>query len=173
LAEDITPEKISVIKFDPVSKYPERYASDYTGGCMSLDEPWLISASAMLREEILKRGYYTLGQRLSACIVESPDSYVVNFDGAIYKCPGFVGKDGFAVGDIRNGFKKQISPYKPGMWKNEECITCVYLPLCFGGCRYLTFVRDGDVNALDCQKTFLDATLETMIMQEIKYNIRA
>jgi uncharacterized protein len=173
LAEDITPEKISVIKFDPVSKYPERYASDYTGGCMSLDEPWLISASAMLREEILKRGYYTLGQRLSACIVESPDSYVVNFDGAIYKCPGFVGKEGFAVGDIRNGLKKQISPYKPGMWKNEECITCVYLPLCFGGCRYLTFVRDGNVNALDCQKPFLDATLETMIRQEIKYNIRA
>lgn len=161
------------IKFDPVTKYPEKYASEYTGGCMSLDEPWLIPASAMLREEILKRGYNTPGQKLSDCIVESPDFYVVNFDGAIYKCPGFVGKDGFDVGDLRNGLKKQISPYRHGRWKNDECIMCAYLPLCFGGCRYLTFVRDGDIEALDCQKNFLDATLETMIKQEIKYNIKA
>ncbi|SPD72177.1 conserved hypothetical protein [uncultured Desulfobacterium sp.] len=173
IAEGITPDKISAIKFDPVSKYPEKYASEYMGGCMSLDEPWLIPASAMLREEILKRGYNTPAQRLSTCVVESSDSYVINFDGTIYKCPGFVGKAGFDIGGIKNGLKKQPSPYKPGMWKNDECISCSYLPLCFGGCRYMAFVRDGEINALDCQKSFLDAILETMIKQEIKYHVSA
>jgi hypothetical protein len=36
----------------------------------------------------------------------------------------------------------------------------------------MTFLRDNNVNALDCQKEYLDATLETMIKQEIKYSLR-
>jgi len=106
-------------------------------------------------------------------MVENRDAMVVNFDGVIYKCPAFIGKDGFAVGDLQTGIKDYTSSYQLGIWKNEECAGCEYLPLCFGGCRYLSFVRNGNVDTLDCQKSYLDASLEILIKQEIKYRLKA
>jgi len=148
-------------------------AADYRGGCMSLNEPWLVPAAALLREEILKRGYNTARQMPMSCIIDSSASYVVNFDGVIYKCPAFIGKKGFAVGNLQTGLTDYTAAYKLGRWKNDDCMECAYLPLCFGGCRYMTFIRDGNIDALDCQKDYLDASLETLIKQEIKYNLKS
>ena len=105
-------------------------------------------------------------------MIEVSDSYVVNFDGFIYKCPGFVGKKDFSVGSLQTGITDYSRSYKLGIWKNEKCSDCEYLPLCFGGCRYMTFIRDGNIDALDCQKDYFDASLETMIKQEITYKLK-
>ncbi len=172
IKEGLTPEKISGIKFDPVSKRPEGDISpaDYKGGCMSMDEPWLIKASEILREEILKRGYNTPKIAPIFCMVDNKSSFVVNFDGVIYKCPAFIGKEGFAVGNVQNGIDDYTNSYKLGLWKtNDECAECVYLPLCFGGCRYTKFIQKGNIDTLDCRKDYLDATLETFIKQEVKF----
>lgn len=173
--EGLTPEKLGVIKFDPVAKRSERVMNptDYRGGCMSLDEPWLLDATNVLRDEILKRGYKTLNIRPKLCTVESRDSYTVNYDGTLYKCPGFIGMEEFIVGNLEDGVSDYTKTYNLGMWKNDACPDCVYLPLCYGGCRYMTFLRDGNVNALDCQREYLDASLETMIKQEIRYGLKA
>ena len=173
--EGLTPDKIGMVKFDPVMKHPEGDLSppDYRGGCMSINEPWLVGAAAQLREEILKRGYNTLKLIPITCMVEIADSYVVNFDGVIYKCPGFIGKKGYEVGDLRTGVKDYTASYKLGIWKNDDCAGCEYLPLCFGGCRYMTFVRDGNLDKLDCQKAYLDASLETLVKQDIEYRLKA
>lgn len=172
--EGLTPENLGMIKFDPVAKRPERVMTptDYRGGCMSLDEPWLLDANEVLREEILKRGYITLSMSHKLCMVESRHSYVVNYDGTLYKCPGFIGMDEFIVGNLVEGVSDYTKSHNLGMWKNDECADCVYLPLCYGGCRYMTFLRDGNVEALDCQKEYLDASLETMIKQEIRYGLK-
>jgi uncharacterized protein len=173
--EGLTPEKLGVIKFDPVAKRSERVmnATDYRGGCMSLDEPWLLDATVVLREEILRRGYKTPNMRPKLCMVESQHSYVVNYDGTLYKCPGFIGMGEFVVGSLEEGISDYTKSHNLGIWKNEECADCGYLPLCYGGCRYMTFLRDGNVNTLDCQREYLDATLETMVKQEIRYGLKA
>jgi uncharacterized protein len=175
VSEGLTPDKIAMVKFDPVMKQPEGDLSPpgYRGGCMSINEPWISRAAAQLREQILKRGYTTLKLMPITCMIELRDSYVVNFDGGIYKCPGFIGKRGFEVGDLRTGVKDYSGSYKLGIWKNEDCAECEYLPLCFGGCRYMTFVRDGNIDKLDCQKAYLDASLETLVKQDIKYLLKA
>lgn len=172
--EGLTPEKLGAIKFDPVAKRSERVMNptDYTGGCISLDEPWLIDATDFLREEILNRGYKTNNMRHKLCMVESRNSYVVNYDGTLYKCPGFIGMEEFIVGDIEKGVSDYSKSHNLGIWKKEECTDCIYLPLCYGGCRYMTFLRDGNVKAIDCQREYLDATLEAMIKQEIKYELK-
>ncbi|WAC08253.1 MAG: geopeptide radical SAM maturase [Thermodesulfobacteriota bacterium] len=172
IKEGIKPDKIGGIKFDPVSKRPEGDVSpaDYNDGCMSMDEPWLIKASEFLREEILKRSYNTPKITPIFCMVDNNSSFVVNFDGVIYKCPAFIGKEGFAVGNVRSGIDDYTRSYKLGLWKDhQECAECVYLPLCFGGCRYTTFIQKGNLDALECRKNYLDATLETFIKQEVKY----
>ena len=174
-AEGLTPDKIATVKFDPVMRQAEGCLSppEYRGGCTSVNEPWLSCAAAQLREEILKRGYNTPKLAPITCMIESKDSYVINFDGVIYKCPGFIGRKGYEAGDLRTGVRDYSSAYKLGIWRNEDCAGCEYLPLCYGGCRYMTFVRDGNIDALDCQKAYLDASLETLVKQDIRYGLKA
>ena len=68
---DLTPDKISSIRFAPIVNRPEGDISpvDYTAGCMSSNEPWLIEAEAFLRGEILRRGFNTPKARPMFCAV--------------------------------------------------------------------------------------------------------
>lgn len=173
-AEGLTPDKVSLVKFDAVVNRPQNDPSpiEFTGGCCSINEPWLLKAEAFLREEILRRGYKTSKPIPMACMIEVTDSYVVNYDGVIYKCPAFIGKKGFAAGDLETGVSDYSEAFKLGMYKNQDCAECVYLPLCFGGCRYMAYVRDGNIDKLDCKKEYFDASLETLLYQDIKYRLR-
>jgi uncharacterized protein len=167
----LTPEKISSIRFSAIVNRPKGDISptDYKAGCVSSNEKWLLEAEALLRGEILRRGHHTPKVGPIFCMVESTDSFVVHFDGVIYKCPGFIGKPGFEVGDVQSGVRDVDTIYNIGMWKTGDCADCEYLPLCFGGCRYMAFIKEGNVHTLDCRKDYFDASLETLIKQDIRY----
>jgi uncharacterized protein len=169
--EGLTPDNIFTVKFDPVIKSSGGNTSlpDYVEGCMTINEPWLWKASVLLREEILRRGYNTPKLLPMPCQIEITDYYVVNFDGTIYKCPALIGKKNFEIGNLQDGLKDYRDSYKLGIWKNDDCLECEYLPLCFGGCRYMTYLRDGTIDNIDCKRPYFDATLETLIKQDIKY----
>ena len=166
----LTPDKISSVKFSPVMKQPDFETGPvyYKGGCLSINEPWLMEAESFLRGEILRRGYKTQKARPITCMVEIRDSCVVNFDGVLYKCPGFIGKKGFEAGNLQTGRGDYGKTYALDLWKNETCLDCSYLPLCFGGCRFMSFIRDGRIGKPDCKKDYFDASLETLIKQDIK-----
>ena len=146
---------------------------DFNDGCISTNEPWAMEASIFLREEVLKRGFRTPGFRPIFCLIESHNSFVVNYDGVIYKCPGFIGIEEFKAGDLVNGPIDDSTSYKPGIWNNSECMECEYLPLCYGGCRYIKFVMDGKIDSPDCRRKYFDTCLETLAKQDIKYGIKA
>lgn len=169
--DNLTPEKISSVKFNPIIYQPGAVLQGrrYEMGCKTSDEPWALEVEAPLREEILKRGYHTPKPGLLCCMVENPGAFVVNYDGKIYKCPGFIGIDGFSVGDIESGINEQGDPYKSDIWKNPTCLSCKYLPQCFGGCRYMTWLRSGSIDEVDCNKAALDTNLEKLIKQDMKY----
>ncbi len=173
--EGLTPDRIYQLKFGAVMNRPEGEAGprDYVDGSMSVNEPWVIKAGTELREKVLERGYKAPKITPSPCQVEIRDAYVVNYDGAIYKCPVFIGKKDYEIGTLRDGINEYSDSYKLGNWKNEECAECEYLPICFGGCRYMMYVRDGNIDGLDCKKPYLDATLETLIKQDIKYKLES
>ena len=169
--EGLTPDKIYKIKFDAVMKRPKDDTSpaDYTDGCMSINEPWLLEAGALLRDEILRRGYDTPKITPAPCMVEIKNAYVVNYDGALYKCPAVIGKPGFEIGNLKDGLTDYGCSYKLGIYRNEECSRCEYLPLCFGGCRYMAYIRDGNINNIDCKRPYYDAVLGTLIKQDIRH----
>lgn len=166
----ITPDKLHLVQFNQVTgRVGNASVPDYANACNCTDEPWLVEATIFLREEILKRGFSTPKPGPAGCMVEFANDLVINVDGAIYKCPAFVGREGFAVGDLRSGVYNDADVYNTAVWKNQECLDCAYLPQCFGGCRFLKFLRDGNIDSVDCWKNFLDATLESCIMQDLKY----
>ncbi len=168
----LTPGKISQVRFDPVMNEQEGIGPrDFHDGCSSLNAPWLFEAMVFLREEILRRGFGNGKIMPSTCMMEQTHALTINYNGSIYKCPGLIGRDEFCVGALAAGVIDYNASHNLDNWKNEECIECAYLPLCFGGCRYSKFIRDGNMNGVDCRKPYLDATLEAYVKQDIKYGL--
>ena len=166
----LTPEKLKSVSFNPVMRtIGGTMLPDFRTGCDCANEEWLYEAALFLREETLKRGFHVPKPGPAGCMIEFANDLVVNHDGAIYRCPAFVGREGFAMGDLRSGITVNGAAYGPDIWKKPECLDCAYLPQCFGGCRFLKFVRDGNVADVDCWKPFLDATLEGCIRQDQAY----
>ena len=168
----LTADKISMVRFGPVTKESKGIAlPDFHDGCDSFNEPWLQGADVYLREEILRHGYKTYKLVPGICSLDMKDHMLVNHDGNIYKCPGLIGRTEFKAGDVITGLKNIGNAYNPDNWKNEECLDCCYLPLCFGGCRYMRLVREGTMDGVDCRKSYFDSVLETLISQNIKYDL--
>ncbi|HTP66234.1 MAG TPA: geopeptide radical SAM maturase [Geobacteraceae bacterium] len=173
LAEGLTPERLALVKFDPVTKSGGNIQlPDFNEGCASLDEPWIWKSALFLREEILRRGFHTPRIQPTVCTIESCDDIVVNWDGTLYKCPAFLGWEGMEVGSLAKGIGDYAASHNLDVWKKDECLDCAYLPLCFGGCRYLKLLRDGRLDCVDCRKGFLDATLEKFVRMDLKYRPR-
>ena len=174
MSEGLTPDRLSVVMFAPITKTLGEYMlPEFSEGCNSVDEPWLIEASEYLREEILRRGYKTPKVGPSICMIESDDFLVVNHDGTLYKCPAFIGYPDLEVGDLKTGLKDFSESHNLDVWKKDMCLDCAYLPLCFGGCRFLKLLQDGAMDDVECRKDFLDATLETFLLQDLKYAPKA
>ena len=168
----LTPARVPLVKFDPVVKESNEFAPpDFHDGCGSINDPWIAEASLYLREEILRRGYLTQKITPSPCVMAHDDSIVMNYDGAFYKCPGLIGRENCRVGDVRNGLTGSRESLGLEDWKNEQCLECAYLPLCFGGCKHMKLVRDGDMRGIDCKKQYFDRTLGELVAQDIRYNL--
>lgn len=174
LEKGITPDRVSSVNFTPVVRERSEFAPpDFHDGCMSPNEPWLAGATLFLREEILKRGFQTQELLPTVCAVERSNVVVVNYDGMLYKCPGLIGRKEYCIGGLKKGILDYRTAHCLGNWKNEECLACAYLPLCFGGCRYMKLVRDGNMHGVDCKKGFFDNTLEAVVRQDLRYQMES
>lgn len=166
----VTPAKIAHVMFAPVSDtLGEHLMPEFSDGCCSIDEPWLVEASTFLREEILRRGYYTPKVMPTTCMIEFRDNLVVHYDGTLYKCPAFIGCEGLDTGHLESGIRDYRESHNMDVWKKDECLDCAYLPLCFGGCRFMKLLQSGAINDVECRRAWFDATLEELILQDLRY----
>lgn len=169
-AQGVTHERISNVIFAPVSDtLGEHLMPEFSEGCCSMDEPWLVEAALFLREEILRHGYYTPKIMPTACMIEFRDNLVVHCDGTLYKCPAFIGCEGFRTGSLEDGIRDYGESHGTGVWKTDECLECAYLPLCYGGCRFLKLLQTGAMKGVECRRAWFEATLEEMIRQDLRY----
>ena len=166
----ITPDKIVKMQFSPVvKKSGAKGVGDFGGNCVCSYEPWLIEAGLYLREETLKRGYPVTKIQISACMIEYDSNLVVNYDGSIYKCPAFMSHDSLRIGTLRDGIQDFRESHNLDVWKNDACLDCPYLPICFGGCRQMTLLRNDTIDEVDCRKEFYDVSLERVLRQDLRY----
>jgi uncharacterized protein len=167
ISRGITGEKLTQVQFGPVT--PKAGCSEYGSGCASPNEPWLVEAQLYLREQTLLKGFPTPKQGVSACIVEFDNNLVVNWDGSLYKCPAFMGWQGLSIGSLAEGVADYGVSHCIGNWKIDECLECPYLPLCFGGCRFLTLLQGKSMSDVDCRRDFFDASLEDLLQQDLDH----
>ena len=170
-AQGLTPDTLALVKFDAVMAVGDAFGpSEFHGGCTSTSEPWLIEASLMLRREIMQRGYTYPKLGPSTCMVTMTDAMTIDWDGSLYKCVTLIGHPDSTTGDVWQENGAPLDFYHPNHWRNNKhCPDCIYLPLCFGGCRYSEYQRGGSMAGVDCQKTYFDQALPEMLRQEVKY----
>jgi len=172
-SEGITPAMLFMVQFAPVvAKAGHAGMGDISLGCACSNEPWLIEASLYLREQILKRGWNTPKPKLAGCMIEFESDLVVAWDGSLFKCPAFMGWDDLKIGTLAEGIGDYRASHNMDVWKCEECLECPYLPLCFGGCRFMQRLQTGAIEGLDCRKEYLDAALERIVRQDIELRKR-
>jgi len=173
LEQGLTPDRIGSIEFAPVVREREGIVlPDFVGGCANMYAPWLLDAMFFLRKEIVERNFPTQKISPSLCAVDRKSAFIVNYDGGIYKCPSVIGEPEFRVGDVVNGVVDYSVSHGMNNWKSDKCLDCVYLPLCFGGCRYISFLTNGEFTGLDCQKHFYDASFEKYVRQDLEMSRR-
>ena len=166
--EGIDPSQMKEVAFSPVMpKADGSVSGDFGSACTCTAEPWAIEANLLLRGEIIRRGFPVSKLRPSACMIEFANDLVVGYDGSLYKCPVFMGQEEMRVGTLATGITDYRHSHNLDVWKNDECLECAYLPLCFGGCRFFNKLKTGKIDGVDCRRAMLDASLETIVRQDL------
>jgi uncharacterized protein len=170
-ASELGPGRLAQVRFEPVIQINDRFGHpEFSAGCSTANEPWVVEASLSLREEVLRRGFKTSKIQPTPCMADLDDAFTVHWDGALYKCLALIGRAEFAAGDVWSGPRDHRAAYGGERWKAEaQCQACAYLPLCFGGCRHLRFQREGTPEGVECRRPFLEAALGTLVRQEALY----
>ena len=168
LEAGIDPAKLRDVSFSPVMpKADGSGLGDHATTCACTAEPWAIEAHLFLRQEIIRRGFPTEKIGPGACMIEFEKDWVVNYNGDIYKCPVFMGDESMRIGSLTNGVGDYHASHRLDIWKNDECLDCAYLPICFGGCRFFRKLQTGAIDGVDCRKAMLDASLERLVLQDL------
>lgn len=168
IEKGIDPARMKEVSFSPVMpKSDGSVAGDRGSACACTAEPWAIEAGVFLRGEVIRRGFPVAKVKPGACMIEFKNDLVVGYDGGLYKCPVFMGQEQLRVGSLADGIGDYRQSHNLDLWKNGECLDCAYLPLCFGGCRFFRRLKTGAIDGVDCRRAMLDATLETIVRQDL------
>jgi uncharacterized protein len=166
LEAGIDAAKLGPVQFSPI--HPKSGVSGaHSASCSFGNEPWLFEAHLFLREETLRRGFAVEKTGMGICMIELTNNLVVNYDGSLYKCPALLGWPEYAIGSLYGGISDYRESHNLDIWKNDECLECAYLPLCFGGCRFFRLLKTGSIDGVDCRRAMLDASLEQILRQDL------
>jgi uncharacterized protein len=107
-------------------------------------------------EDFFMRYFYRLLNRnhqIYRCGAGKSGAYV-DTNGKLYPCAHFIGKSGWDIGDVENGFDpvKQQPYIDAHVDTREPCKSCWARYLCGGGCYYQAVLAHGDFNTPDLAK---------------------
>lgn len=166
LEAGIDPKKLGPIQFSPI--HPKSGVSaPHNTSCIVSSEQWFFEANLFLRAETLRRGFSVEKPHMGICMIDLANNLVVNYDGSLFKCPPLMGWPEMSIGTLEDGICDYRQSHKLENWKNDECLDCTYLPLCFGGCRFFRLLETGAIDGLDCRRAMLDASLEAIVLQHL------
>ncbi len=167
LAEGLGPERLGRIHFAAVMQVSAaRDGYGFAGGCVSSGEAWVADATVMLHRAAAERGFRLPRIGPSPCAVEVEEAFAVHCNGDLYKCVAMVDRQGFRIGNVADAGPPQVrAAYHCGHFRhNARCRRCVYLPLCFGGCRLQSLERAGTAAAVDCRRGFYERALGPLLL---------
>ena len=122
-----------------------------------------------IKEEIEKRGFTTSEDiSLGPCEVVREHNYVIDPIGKIYKCAGFVGREEFIIGDIKDDrslLHTNTQFMTADLWR--KCRGCSYIPICGGGCRVNSQTLWGNFLSSACEAEYFMKVSQSLLKDEV------
>ena len=134
---------------------------DWNGGGMCTWSDADTSLHISLQDEILRLGYDTGGlAQVGPCEFHDHHSFAIGPDGAIYKCPGFLGRAEWAIGTVARGLEGDLYDRLIAATPQSSCTGCAHRPNCGGGCVAAEWVKhgvpDGVPSGVNCERPFFE-----------------
>ncbi|MDI6784194.1 MAG: radical SAM protein [bacterium] len=148
--------RIKYISFKPILNTNQAQAAVAAQCASSSLAEADLSAMVSLRNEANQRGFNVPDYLvLGPCEFNEQKSLVIDPVGNFYKCAGFVGRPEFCIGNIETGFNEKYTQFVK-VYLPENCITCRYVPICGGGCRYCAQIKYGDYRKVACEEPYFE-----------------
>ncbi|MBI4712938.1 MAG: SPASM domain-containing protein [Planctomycetes bacterium] len=139
-------------------------------GCSHLSGE-LMAEGLELRRAAIARGFRVQpATGVNGCpMTQDGSMLVIDPQGDIYKCAGFVGRAEFCIGNIAD---KQLNHRHTEFMAmhsaldEPDCRKCVYLPMCSGGCRFSAQLRHQDYTRISCEKPYYEQAFPEMLKMD-------
>lgn len=157
---------IDQIRFKPVVDTSREEAATCTGCASAGDEASRLQLQ--LAESVERRGLArTQPRRTPAgpCELHWKNSYVIDPEGRVYKCPAVAGRPETAISTVH----RKDAPERPAPllelrpW--EQCGPCPYLPVCVGGCLGAKYLETGRRDEVACRKPHFERAFKAEVAQ--------
>ena len=156
------------VRFKPVEDTSRQENGTCTGCAHSQSEEaaqTLVQLNAGIQKRKLgAANHETLEGMLGPCELHWNNSYIIDPDGLLYKCPAVAGRPEMAVGSVAGHAPEKVAPLlalRP--W--EKCGDCPYMPVCVGGCLGGQWLRTGRVDEVNCKRDQFEDAFRTTIPQ--------
>jgi uncharacterized protein len=165
--------RLSSINFAPIVP---RLGPESNPGAIELAEcssflgkDGLFKETIALKKELIRRGIkINTGLAVNACPLFMQHAGVtIDPKGMIYKCNSLLGHTEFSVGDVcQKDYNAKFSEFL-GLDAWKKCPRdCAYVPMCQGGCRFFSYVENGNFTDMACKRDYLDKIIPDLIKLE-------
>jgi uncharacterized protein len=145
-------DKLEGVRFKPVVDTQQKKST-----CTGCDGKAETQTLVQLNKSVERRGLgsreqrqETLEEMLGPCELHWKNSYTIDPDGRVYKCPAVAGIPGMEVATVTAGGGEKEAPLlvlRP--WR--KCGDCSYLPVCMGGCLGGKYLKTGRADEVACK----------------------
>lgn len=105
-----------------------------------------------------------LESMLGPCELHWKNSYTIDPEGLVYKCPAVAGMPDLAVAQVASRAEEKIAPLvelRP--W--EQCGDCAYLPVCVGGCLGGQYLKTRRRDQVACKKEMFEKSFRDTVIR--------
>jgi uncharacterized protein len=154
------------VRFKPVID-----TDDKTGGtCTSCaqanaEAETLVQLKTSVERRGLSRESAQAGTPAAPCELHWRNSYIIDPEGLVYKCPAVAGMPKLAVNSVtappqvkdRGAPLLQLRPW-------EKCGPCPFMPVCMGGCLGGKYLQTGRMDEVFCKKTEFEKAFRAEVL---------
>ena len=162
-------EKLDAVRFKPVidaSRSPGGTCTGCSSSAAQTDTLVQINRSVHSRRAGATRAE-TRESMLGPCELYWNNSYTIDPDGDVYKCPAVAGRREMAIGNVESAQPDKAAPLlERRPW--EQCGDCAFLPICMGGCLGGVYLKTGRVDQVYCRKPEFEISFEETIRRRYR-----
>lgn len=104
-----------------------------------------------------------------SCNFSKINNVIIGYDGTVYKCLCLIGEDIVSAGTIEDYDRNSKMFNIVTQDVNKNCLKCVYSPLCYGGCKAMNYLKNGNIDKGLCRRVYFDKYIKEYL--KIYYGI--